>query len=510
MREIISLGAAFLWMALADGPAVRLAVATEPAAAAADSAADGAAKHAAKGTAKRAADGVANNAARVAANDAARHATHDAAPRAANAAASASAAIAPHWDVASVWSGHPVGFALLTHAGRQWVAFYDDQRRMTVAVRSLDDDGWQFTRLPSVVGWDSHNYVTLAIDDVGHVHVSGNMHCRPLVYFRTERPGDISSFHPVPTMVGRNEARCTYPRFLRGARGEFLFTYRDGSSGNGDQYFNIYDPATQAWRRLLDEPLFAGGGKMNAYFVGPVQDRSGVFHLCWVWRDTPDCATNHDLCYARSKDLVTWETAAGRPLALPITLATAEIIDPVPAGGGMINGNTKLGFDARGRPIVSYHKFDAQGNTQVYNARWEDDRWRIHQVTDWDYRWDFRGGGSIISEIHVGPVVADADDALSQTWRHVKYGSGNWRLDPRTLAPVGDAPVRQRRPAGFGRLESTWPGMQVRSAEDLGGGPDPAVRYVLRWETLPTNRDRPRPAPFPPPTMLRVYEVRGE
>ena len=72
----------------------------------------------------------------------------------------------------------------------------------------------------------------------------------------------------------------------------------------GDQFFNVYDPASRTWRRLLDEPLFTGEGQRNAYFHGPVRDAAGGFHLCWVWRDTPDCATNHDLSYARSADLV--------------------------------------------------------------------------------------------------------------------------------------------------------------------------------------------------------------
>jgi hypothetical protein len=411
-------------------------------------------------------------------------------------------------DIAPVWSGHPVGFALLTHGKQQLVAFYDADRRMTVGARSLDQRPWQLVRLASELGWDSHNYVTMAVDSTGQIHVSGNMHCHPLVYFRTERPGDITSFRQVPSMVGRNEKRCTYPRFLRGPQGELIFTYRDGRSGSGDQYCNVYSPETKTWRRLIESPLFSGGGKMNAYFVGPEQDGSGVFHICWVWRNTPDCATNHDLCYARSKDLVHWETSDGRRLALPITLATAEVIDPVPPGGGMINGNTRIGFDAQQRPVVSYHKFDAQGKTQLYSARREAAGWRMYQTSDWDYRWEFQGGGTVRSEIGFGPVTAGPDGSLTQTWRHVKHGSGNWQLDPQTLKPVGKAPPRSSGlPKDFSRVESTWPAVEVRTAADLGTSSDPKTRYVLRWETLPSNRDRPRPGPLPPPTMLRLYQI---
>jgi BNR repeat-containing family member len=249
---------------------------------------------------------------------------------------------------------------------------------------------------------------------------------------------------------------------------------------------------------------------MNAYFVGPAQDKSGAFHICWVWRNTPDCATNHDLCYALSKDLVRWETSVGRPLSLPITLATAEVVDPVPPGGGMINGNTKVGFDAEGRPVISYHKFDAQGTTQLYNARRETGGWRIYQTSDWDYRWEFQGGGTMRFEIGFGPVVTGPDGSLTQTWQHVKHGSGNWKLDPQTLKPVGKAPRSSRLPKSFSRVESAWSGMEVRTAADQGLSDEPQVRYVLRWETLPSNRDQPRPEPLPPPTMLRLYEVREQ
>ena len=50
------------------------------------------------------------------------------------------------------------------------------------------------------------------------------------------------------------------------------------------------------------------------------------------------------------------------------------IADPVPVKAGMINGNTRIGFESKERVVISYHKFDARGNTQVYNARFEDGR----------------------------------------------------------------------------------------------------------------------------------------
>lgn len=411
--------------------------------------------------------------------------------------------------VAPVWSGHTVGFALLTDGDEQFVAYYDAQRRLTVASRQLGSAKWTSKVLPTNIKWDSHNYVTMAFDSEGQLHVSGNMHCVPLIYFRTTRPRDVTSLEQVPSMVGEQENRCTYPRFLTGAKGELIFTYRDGSSGNGNQIWNVYDPASKRWSRLLNTPLFSGEGKRNAYFVGPIQDERGMFHVCWVWRETYDCSTNHDLCYARSPDLVHWEKSDGAPLKLPITLASAEVVDPVPQGGGIINGNTKVGFDAEGRVILSYHKHDAQGHTQIYNARREQDGWNIVQATDWDYHWDFAGGGSIVFEIQVGNVSINDQGMLVQSWRNAKLGGGRYQLDPETLKPIGLAPREPDLPAGLGRVESRFPGMQIRRANDLGGKEE-GVRYLMQWETRPANRDRPYPGDPPSPAMLRVYKLTRE
>jgi hypothetical protein len=398
----------------------------------------------------------------------------------------------------------------MTHGDRQFAAFYDADRRMTVVARALGSTDWQRIHLPSQVAWDSHNYMTMAVDRAGIIHLAGNMHCVPLVYFRTTQPMDIDTFERVPEMVGRDEDRCTYPVFFRGPEGGLIFGYRQGKSGNGARFFNVYDEDARAWRRLLDQPLLSGQGKMNAYPIGPVRGPDGAFHLVWVWRDTPDCATNHDLSYACSRDFVYWEKSDGTPLMLPITIANGEIVDPVPPGGGMINSNVRLGFDAKKRPVISYHKHDASGNTQIYNARLEEDGWRIHQTSDWEYRWEFSGGGSIGTEMGFGAVAVESDGALSQSYRHAKFGGGVWRLDEATLRPVGTIHRKPSRPPELGKAESEFPGIQVRWCGDSGESTEPGVRYMLRWETLGPNRDRPREGPVPAPSILRLYRFRTE
>ena len=96
-------------------------------------------------------------------------------------------------------------------------------------------------------------------------------------------------------MDGDYEERVTYPSLLKLRDGSIYMMYRHGGSGNGNEIFNRYDAQSRTWKRLLDRPLTDGRGKMNAYILGPHPGPDGYYHISWVWRDTPDCCTNHDL-----------------------------------------------------------------------------------------------------------------------------------------------------------------------------------------------------------------------
>lgn len=412
-------------------------------------------------------------------------------------------------DVARVSADFPVGFCLLTNGERHYVAYYDHERRMTVASRTLDSDAWQSQMLPSKVGWDSHNYLTMAVDDDGQLHVSGNMHCVPLIYFRTDKPGDITTLAK-RVMTGELENRVTYPRFLTGPQGELIFTYRDGGSGNGRRFYHRYDSEAGTWTRLLERPLLDGEGSRNAYPLGPVQGPDGRYHMVWVWRDTPDCATNHHLSYARSKDLVHWESAFGEPVDLPMKLAgNAVWIDPIPSGGGIINGCEKLFFDSADRPVITYHKADADGSMQVYAARPEGGRWACHVLTDWNTRVEFGGRGSMgFIGIRISGLTRAEPGILTMTYHHRDYGSGRLVVDEGALQPLDkQITVTAAYPAELNRIQSDFEGMQIQRAEDLGDSGNPRIRYVLQWETLGRNNDRPRKPPLPKPSMLRLITL---
>ena len=410
----------------------------------------------------------------------------------------------------------PVGFALRTTHGHQFIAYYDADRRITVAGRTLDSTSWSsfqpsgilFTnrgRLSNVTDWDAHNYLTLALDRDGFLHLSGNLHSDPLIYYRSRRPFDVTAFERLDRMTGERESKTTYPVFFKNAKGDLIFRYRDGGSGDGSDIYNIYDTDTRTWRHLNTSPIIDGEGLRNAYASVPTLGPDGLFHMVWVWRETGDCSSNLRLSYARTKDIIHWETSQAAELALPITFKTGEVIDPAKVKEGLINCSFSFGFDDRKRPVVVYHRYDQRGNSQIYAARpSKKGGWNIVQISDWNFRWDFSGGGTIPAIIHLAAPVLQSDGTFIVSYS-MPFGPGSGRLqfDARTLRPLAILPpAASPLPEALSQPLSKYPDMQVRTAIST----DQGRKWVLRWESLPANRDLPR-TEFPPPVELRLYEV---
>ncbi|PZX15137.1 putative BNR repeat neuraminidase [Breznakibacter xylanolyticus] len=409
--------------------------------------------------------------------------------------------------VAPVPASFPVNFALHTVGKRQYVAFYDSAHQMTIGMRRLNSRKWQLQTLPSRVGWDSHNYLSLAVDDQGLLHLSGNMHSSPLIYFRSSRPHDITSLQPLHAMTGHDEEVTTYPEFMHSPAGDLLFHYRYGRSGSGYEVYNRWNPDSLRWERLLDQPLTDGQGRMNAYMQGPVLGPDGFYHLIWVWRNTPDCSTNHTLSHARSRDLIHWESIRGQAVSLPITLSQQQLhVDTTRAGGGLINIGIKIGFDSQKRLVIGYHKYDPQGNTQLFLARYENNQWMLRQITQWNYRWDFKGMGTIVNELLIdAPQPAARPGQLTMGYHHFRWGDAQITVDEATLAPIDSGAITTPYPPHLDVVRSPFKGMLVHKVFD-SGRPPKGHRYLLRWEALPPNRDRKPQGTLPQPGLLEVVK----
>ncbi len=160
------------------------------------------------------------------------------------------------------WGGVKVSFSLAKYRDLTAIVYYNSDRMVEIAFRKAAG-AWQYKTLDSQFdGFDSHNYLTLIIDERQSIHVSGNLHNNSLNYWRTTTSdlikGPLLNSLTRFAMVGTSETRTTYPRFFRGPKGDLLFTYRFGVSGNGMWITNKYNPNTKKWTRLSAQPLFGG------------------------------------------------------------------------------------------------------------------------------------------------------------------------------------------------------------------------------------------------------------
>jgi hypothetical protein len=283
--------------------------------------------------------------------------------------------------------------SITTHGNIQVVAFYDADSRLVLARRLLATRQWQIhrTEYQGKVE-DAHKAISIAIDGAGFLHLAWNHHVSRLQYCRSVRPNSLELTAALP-MVGDKEERVTYPEFYNLADGNLLFLYRDGASGNGNLILNHYDAKAKKWSRLKDR-LIDGEGERNAYWQ-MATDAKGQIHLSWVWRETPDVATNHDLCYAKSTDGgKSWQKSSGETYQLPITAKSAEYVWRIGQDSELIN-QTSMCADARGRPyIATYWRPQGSAVPQYHLVYQDGARWRASQVSNRQTPFTLSGGGT--------------------------------------------------------------------------------------------------------------------
>lgn len=372
---------------------------------------------------------------------------------------------------------------LYTDDSSQVVVYYGRDHGMRLAERVLPSREWATRMLGSSVGWDSHNYVSVAFDRSKRLHLAGNMHASPLSYFR-------SSTLALPTHLERESAmvdpelerHVTYPRFIRKSSGELVFFFRNGKSGNGDYLIYAYDEAVEAWRRISSSLLIDGEGSRSSYLDtnGPIVGPDGRYHLLWVWRDGPEAETTHTISYACSEDLINWYDSSGQAFDLPMTLENSEIVSDVPTSSGLINNNVKLGFDASGRPVVIYHRHDSNGRMQIWLAANRDGGWPTWPLTDWEFEWSFGGVGTLRFDLELEtPRGIGEEIEFEFRLRSVPYIA-------RTRSMMSSA-VTARLSSS---IEPTIrPGLTLMIAPDSGRHPGTYHR-VLCWESVQSNRDK--------------------
>ncbi len=296
--------------------------------------------------------------------------------------------------------------SVTTYQNQQYVAYYDPDSYLVLARRTHGSSDWEIVRTPYRGNTlDAHNSISLAMDGAGYLHLSWDHHGHPLRYCRSVAPGSLQLTDRLP-MTGLKENHVTYPEFYNLPDGNLLFVYRDGGSGNGNLMMNHYDTKTRQWSRLQDT-LVDGEGQRNAYWQLTI-DLRGAIHLSWVWRETGDVATNHDLCYARSLDGgQSWQRSDGTPYALPITVSSAECACRIPQKSDLMN-QTSMAADALGRPyIVNYWRAENSNVPQYHLVYHDGAQWKVSQISKRTTPFSLAGGGTLAVPISRPQIAID-------------------------------------------------------------------------------------------------------
>jgi hypothetical protein len=268
--------------------------------------------------------------------------------------------------------------AIVSGGGYQFVAYYDSAAKIVLARRKLGQQKWQLhiTQYSGNV-YDAHNSISIHLDGDGHLHMSWDHHNHPLNYCRSIKPYGLAMGEKT-SMTGLNEGAVSYPEFYRFSNGDLLFAYRDGGSGNGNLVMNRYRLKQMKWKRMQSN-LLDGEGERNAYWQINI-DKHDKIMVSWVWRESPDVASNHDLCYAESLDGGnSWQNSKGNPYHIPIRATTAEIIYPIPQNSNLMNQTSMVDDGAGNAYIVTYYKATGDSCTQFHLIYQDGSKW-LHSI----------------------------------------------------------------------------------------------------------------------------------
>lgn len=282
--------------------------------------------------------------------------------------------------------------SVVTHEQTQFTAFYNAEGKVVVSKRLLGSETWE-VKVTALTGTlkDAHNAINIGVDGAGYLHIAWNHHNDPLNYQKSKAPLSLD-LEPAK-MTGETEGKVTYPEFHQLPGGDLMFLYRDGSSGRGNLVINRYDVKTGKWTQLFAN-LVDGENKRNAYWQA-CTDLRGTIHLSWVWRDSPDVASNHDLCYARSTDGgKTWTKSTGEAYSLPITAETAEYAVKIPQKHELIN-QTSMTADASGHPLIATYWRPDETEVPQYHVVYNDGTaWHTSQAGELKTSFKLGGTGS--------------------------------------------------------------------------------------------------------------------
>jgi hypothetical protein len=342
--------------------------------------------------------------------------------------------------------------SLVTFKGEQYAAYYNNDEVLVLAKRKSGSAKWQVaTTQYKADAADAHKDISIMVDGAGNLHVAWGHHNQALNYAKSIKPGSLV-LSAQRSMTGITESKVSYPEFYRLPGGDLLFVYRDGGSGNGNLVMNRYSITTQKWVNI-QQNLIDGEGKRNAYWQMCI-DKKGTIHISWVWRESPDVASNHDMGYARSNDGgLSWEKSTDEKYTLPINAANAEYACKIPQHSELIN-QTSMFADDRGNPFIATYWRDSSTTIPQYHIVYKTgNNWSSVNLGFRKTAFSLGGTGTKRIPISRPQIIAwrkDGKQSAALIFRDAERGdkvsvamngdlkTSNWQVSDLTTTPVGE------------------------------------------------------------------------
>jgi autotransporter-associated beta strand protein len=281
---------------------------------------------------------------------------------------------------------------LITIDDFQYIAYYNNSGHVVLGRRAASSsadntnpwtlDTTTLTASAATGGVaDDHHTISIAIDGNDEMHLSWGMHNDPFNYGISTNSVTGATFAPTFTIESQatmeswfpeldSVDQITYPQFYNIPNsGNLLLAYRDaastsgGGSGNGNEYFAVYNATTKTYSSATNVEMLNGGiTSVNGYMNNLVYTPSGNLLASWTWRATPNWQTNSNLLFAESPNNgASWTEQNGTPYGLPIIQNTsdggtasqvAQSVYNIPEGDSYIN-QTSMTIDNNGNPMVA-------------------------------------------------------------------------------------------------------------------------------------------------------------
>ncbi len=356
---------------------------------------------------------------------------------------------------------------LVTSAGYQYAAFYNDNGNIVLGRRSTNAAQWSLVttgyQISSALLSDDHNVVEIGIDSSGYLQMSWGMHNNPLNYVISTNSvtgtnwgasslAFTTSGTPVDASTGvdTNNNEVTYPEFYTTPQGHLLFSYRNGGvgggSGNGNNYFDIYNPSSKSWTQ--DFTINGEATSVNGYANRLAYTSTGTLMMSWTWRATPNWQTNSNIMFAQSTDNgATWTTQSGVSEISPqggITQATGQIVEAIPQGSSMINQST-MAVDNNNNPLIAtwYAPGALNGggnNTRQYMLDYYNgSSWQTSQITDRPAGEAYDSSGAYVRQLARPVVLVDKENRVLVVMRYNNDINTNGTPNPAGALPGRDA-----------------------------------------------------------------------